>query len=124
MQFDHVLRQGLVFLGVQDVTHQEYRIEAGKESRLEVDLVRYLGEVVLTTHIGVGSSQYAASGVEERSDACLSDGYRLLLHGLVDSHSVLSLHLIELINADRASVAQHQRARLQLELSRSGVLQH
>lgn len=107
MQLDDVLGQHLVLDGVQRVSHQEDAVEARENARLEVDLVGYLGQVVLPTVVGVGCGQDAGPSVEQSGDAGLSDRNGLLLHGLVDGYSVLRTHLIELVDTHRSAITQH-----------------
>ena len=45
-----------------------------------------------------------------------------MLHGLVDSDSVLWSHLVKLIDANDSAVSQHHGAALELELTGGVVL--
>lgn len=54
----------------------------------------------------------------------LGDGERLLLHDLVQHRARVVAHLVELVDAADAVVAEHQRAGLQDQLPRLGVLHH
>ena len=56
-------------------------------------------------------------------DASLGNGDGLLLHGLVDGHLVLHVHLVEFVDAADAVVGQHQGARLDAELASLWVLE-
>ncbi|KAH3703434.1 hypothetical protein DPMN_078470 [Dreissena polymorpha] len=49
-------------------------------------------------------------------DPSLGDGDGLLFHGLMDSHLVLGVHLVKLINAADAIVSQHEGASLDHKL--------
>ena len=57
-------------------------------------------------------------------DSCLSNGDGLLLHGLMDSHLILDIHLVELVNAANSVVNQHQGTRLNAKLARLRILPH
>ncbi len=48
----------------------------------------------------VGCGQHRAARVERGLDACLGNCDCLLLHHLVDRHTVLVTHLVELVNAN------------------------
>lgn len=56
-------------------------------------------------------------------DASLGDGDGLLLHGLMDGHLVLLVHLVKLVDAADAVVRQHERACLDAEFATVAVLQ-
>ena len=68
----------------------------------------------------VGRSQHGAAGVEAGVDAGLSDGDAALLHHLVDGCAVHVGHLVELVDADHASVRQHHGPGLQSALTWGG----
>ena len=51
-------------------------------------------------------------------DAGLGDGDGLLLHGLVDGHTVLRAHLVELVDAHHTAIGEHERAAFEVELAR------
>lgn len=54
----------------------------------------------------------------------LGDGERLLLHDLVQHRARAVAHLVELVDAADAVVAEHQRSRLQDQLPGLRVLGH
>ena len=55
-------------------------------------------------------------------DACFGNRDGLLLHGFMDCHLVLCIHLVKLINAANAVVCQHQCTSLYAKLTRVSVL--
>ena len=61
---------------------------------------------------------------DKHLDAGLGDGDGLLLHGLVDGHLVLHVHLVELVDAAHAAVGQHQCARLDAKVIAVCLLHH
>lgn len=100
-----------------DVSDDEDAVEAGEDGVLQFDLLLDLLEVVVPAEDGIGGCEHRCPGVEASGDAglCHTDG--LLLHGLMDRHSVSGLHLVELVDADDAAVGQHQGSSLDLELA-------
>lgn len=56
-------------------------------------------------------------------DASLGNRDGLLFHSLVDSHLILNIHLIKLINAADAMISKHQSSCFDAELSCLGVFQ-
>ena len=45
----------------------------------------------------------------------LGNGDSLLFHGLVNGHSILGAHFVELVDAHEASVGQHHRSGFERE---------
>ena len=57
-------------------------------------------------------------------DSCLGNRDSLLLHGLMDSHLILDIHLVELVNAANTMVSQHEGTRLNAKLASLRILAH
>ena len=73
-----------------------------------------------------GSGQKAAPPTRASDaylDTCFGNGNGLLLHGLVDGHLILHIHLVKLVNAADAIVCQHQRSSLDAEIVAVRLLQ-
>ena len=70
----------------------------------------------------LGTVHFDGVSAAAHLDAGLGDGDGLLLHGLVDGHLVLHVHLVKLVDAADAVVRQHQRARLDAEVVAVGLL--
>mmetsp|Transcript_71945 Transcript_71945/g.224329 ORF Transcript_71945/g.224329 Transcript_71945/m.224329 type:complete len:295 (+) Transcript_71945:427-1311(+) len=115
VQIAHVLCKIVVALRVTHVTDKEHHVEPRQDGRLEVHLVGGVAEVVVGPKARVRSGQHRAPRVQHRGDASLRDGDGLLLHGFVDGHPVLDIHLVELVNTDDAGVSKHHGATLQRE---------
>ena len=111
-----------VVLGGVDVPHHEDAVESGEDGGLQLDLLGYLLQVVVPAEDGVGGGEHGAAGVQPGGDARLGHADGLLLHRLVDGHSVSRLHLVELVNAHDSAVRQHQGSSLDLELPCRAVL--
>ena len=56
----------------------------------------------------ISSGQYGSAGVQLANNACLGYGDGLLLHGLKKDGSAVLVHLVELVNAANAQIAEHQ----------------
>ena len=65
----------------------------------------------------VSSSKNGGSGVKSANDTGLSYGYSLLLHGFVEDHTRVIVHLVELIDATDASVREDKGATLKDKLT-------
>ncbi len=110
--FGHLL---VVFL-VSDIANHEDAVKTGENSRLEINLIRDLPEVIVFPKQRISSRQHRSPRVQYRCNPCLSNGNRLLLHGLVYSNSVLGSHLVELIYADDTTISKDKCTSFQLEL--------
>ena len=114
----------LIFLGVLLIEDDEDQIEARKEGVCHSDVLGR-GELRLVLAVnGIGSGYDGAAGVQRAVHACFGDSHRLLLHDLVDGHSVDLVHLVELVDADHAAVSQDHRTCLERLLSRVFVRNH
>mmetsp|Transcript_136869 Transcript_136869/g.425189 ORF Transcript_136869/g.425189 Transcript_136869/m.425189 type:complete len:321 (-) Transcript_136869:1394-2356(-) len=115
VQAAHVLGEVVVAVRIAHVADEEHHVEARQDGRLEVHLVRGVREVVVGAEARVGSRQHGAAGVQHRGDARLCNGDGLLLHGLVDRHPILDVHLVKLVDAHDARISEHHGAALQGE---------
>ena len=57
-------------------------------------------------------SEHGDARVQDGRDAGLRDGDGLLLHGLVNRDAILLAHLVELVDADDATVRKNHRTSL------------
>ena len=83
---------------------------------------RWLSLVIIFTHKLLYEYRCSSSEACKARRTGLCDGERLLLHRLVQNGARRLAHLVELVDAAHAVVAEHQRARLQRELLRVRVL--
>ena len=106
------------------VEHQVQQVEARQQRRRQVDVLRQreLGEVARPLRVCAREDRRAR--VELRHEPGLRDRDGLLLHDLVQHRARAVGHLVELVDAADALVAEHQRARLEHHLVRLGVLGH
>ena len=107
--------------GVKLIQHHEEQIETRKEGVGKANVLLNAPAAVVLTIDGVGGGQNRAPGIETGVDASLGNGDSLLLHGLVDSDTVVLAHLVELINADQTTVGQYHGTSLQTTLASIGV---
>jgi hypothetical protein len=70
---------------------------------------------------GICSGDDAAPRVQTGVDTSLGNRDRLLLHDFVDSHSVNVGHLVELIDADHATIGEDHGAGLEPSFARVAV---
>ncbi len=70
----------------------------------------------------IGACEAAGEEIADL-DTSFGNGDGLLLHGLMDSHLILLIHLVKLINAADAIVCQHQGPSLNAEFPTVTVLQ-
>lgn len=105
VQSKHVACNCFVDSILPNITYNENWVKSRKNRCLEVNLLRCVLKVIISAEKWVGCCEDRASGVENGSNACL--GYRdgLLLHSLVNGHSVLRSHLVKLIDADDTTVS-------------------
>ena len=95
MQVDDVPRVGVVGHLVSVVNEDEEQIEPRHDGGAHLNGLSCGGED-------------GGSGIEVCFDSGLGDGDRLLFHGFVDSHGVVNLHLVELVDAADSVVRQHE----------------
>ena len=100
--------EGVVVLIAKDEDH----VKAREDSGLEVDLLGGVLISVVAAKGRVGRGEDGRARVEHGGDARLGDGDGLLLHGLVDGDAVLLAHLVELVDADDATVRKNHRTSL------------
>ena len=111
----------LILLLVED---DEEEIETGHDWSRDVYVVAERLGAVVPSSDRVCSSQDRGASVERGVNASLGNGDRLLFHSLVDSHLILDVHLVELINAADAMVSEHKRTSFDTELTSLWVLAH
>mmetsp|Transcript_9575 Transcript_9575/g.19836 ORF Transcript_9575/g.19836 Transcript_9575/m.19836 type:complete len:529 (+) Transcript_9575:859-2445(+) len=119
-----MLRQLAVTCLVCLVQDEVDQVEAGEEGGGQLDVVHHGHVGVVAGPDGVGGGEHGGAGVEGGDDARLGHRHRLLLHHLVQHGARVVAHLVELVDAADALVAEHQRAALQHHLARLGVLGH
>ena len=107
--------------GVQLIQNHEEQIETRKEGVGKANVLLNAPTAIVLAIDGVGSGQDRAAGIETGVDASLGNGNGLLLHGLVDSDTVVLAHLVELIDADQTTVGQHHGTSLQTTLASVGI---
>ena len=118
---DDVAGNPSVAAGVQLIQNHEEQIETRKEGVGKANVLLNAAAAVVLTVDGVGGGQDRAPGIETGVDASLGNGDGLLLHGLVDSDTVVLAHFVELIDADQTTVGQHHGTGLQATLASVGV---
>eukprot|EP00754_Rhynchopus_humris_P015309 Rhum_TRINITY_DN14433_c38_g1::Rhum_TRINITY_DN14433_c38_g1_i1::g.91428::m.91428 len=114
----HVSRQQHVALLVGLVEQQPQDVETRQQRRRQVDVLRRRLARLPPSELRVRGGQDGRARVQRGDDATLRDVHRLLLHDLVDSRAVAFVHLVELVDAADALVADHQRSSLQHGLTR------
>lgn len=111
----------LILLLVED---DEEEIKTGHDWSGDVDVVAEGLGAVVPSPDWVRSSQDRGASVERGVNASLGNGDRLLLHSLVDSHLILNVHFVELINAADAMVSEHKRTSFDTKFTSLRVLAH
>mmetsp|Transcript_70274 Transcript_70274/g.131428 ORF Transcript_70274/g.131428 Transcript_70274/m.131428 type:complete len:266 (-) Transcript_70274:1007-1804(-) len=104
-----------VSTAVMHIPNHEHHVKAGQNRGLEVHLIQHGDGVVIAAKPWICSSEDTAAGVEHCCDASLRDGDGLLLHGLVDSNAIIHVHLVELIDANNATISKHHGPTFQAE---------
>ena len=117
MQVEDVIGNSLIVLRGVDIPHNEDAVKPGEKGGLELDLLRYLLELIIPPVDGIGSRQDGRPRVETSRYACIGHTDDLLLHRLVDRHPVSRFHIVELVNADDPAVRKHQCSALDLKLT-------
>mmetsp|Transcript_21527 Transcript_21527/g.59642 ORF Transcript_21527/g.59642 Transcript_21527/m.59642 type:complete len:214 (-) Transcript_21527:1726-2367(-) len=114
----------LILDGVHLVPDDTHDVKARQNGVRQLHvLCEGLRGIVAAAH-GVGSCYDRAARLQLRDDACFADADALLLHGLMDGHPVLVIHLVELIDEAHPLVCQHQGAALQGPLLGHGIPVH
>ena len=90
------------------VEQQEDDVKSGKDRGLQVEIVdERLFHVVLGID-GISRCQNACSRIQRGDDPRFGNGYRLLLHDLVQDGPRGITHLVKLVNAADAAITQHE----------------
>eukprot|EP00354_Favella_ehrenbergii_P002548 CAMPEP_0170463488 /NCGR_PEP_ID=MMETSP0123-20130129/8581_1 /TAXON_ID=182087 /ORGANISM="Favella ehrenbergii, Strain Fehren 1" /LENGTH=127 /DNA_ID=CAMNT_0010728933 /DNA_START=891 /DNA_END=1274 /DNA_ORIENTATION=+ len=109
----------IVFLLVED---NEEEVETRHDRRRDVDVEAERLRAVVAASYGVRRGQDRGASIEGGVDASLGNRDGLLLHGLVNGHLVLHVHLIELVDTADTVVGEHERTSFDAELARLEVL--
>ena len=117
-------REPAVSLRVRLVEHEVDEVEPREQRGRELDVVHHRHSRVVPAAHGVSGREHGRPRVQHRDDTSLGDGYRLLLHHLVQRGPRAVAHLVELVDATDTAVRQHQRAALQHEILRLRVPLH
>lgn len=102
---------------VSDILNDKDCIKSRQDCWLEVDLLSCVFQIIISTKNGISCSQYWTSWIKNCRDSSLSNWDSLLLHGFMDSHSVLRSHLIKLIDTDNSTICENHSSSLELEFS-------
>jgi len=117
VQSKHMTSYSLVNSILSDITHNENWVKSRKDRCLEVNLFGCVLEIIVSSEKWIGCCKYWASRIQNSGDSCLRDWNSLLLHGLMNGHSVLRSHLIKLVNADNSTVSQYHCTTFKLKVS-------
>lgn len=121
MDVENVLGNLHVILVRVDIFHYKNAVKPRQDSSLKIHLLAYLHHLIIPPKHRVCRCQHRSPGIQSGSDTSLGNTDSLLLHGLVDGHSVGCFHLVELVDADYAAICQYQCASFYLELARGWV---
>jgi hypothetical protein len=99
------------------IFYDEDHVESTQDRRLEVDVLAWAAAFVITTPYWVRRREHTRAAVQHGCDSCLSNRNGLLLHGFVDGYTVLVSHLVELVNADDASVGENHGTAFEIEFT-------
>jgi hypothetical protein len=119
-----VLGDGLVAVSVVCVADDEDEVETGQDGGLEVDVLAWGLEVVVAAEDRVGGGEHTCAGVEDRGDSGFGDRDGLLFHGFVDGYTIFVTHLVELVDADSATICENHGTTFEVELPGCCVALH
>mmetsp|Transcript_2567 Transcript_2567/g.6686 ORF Transcript_2567/g.6686 Transcript_2567/m.6686 type:complete len:263 (-) Transcript_2567:128-916(-) len=113
--------QSSIGFDVGIVQYQVDEIESREEGGWKLDVFDDGEARIVAGFDRVGAGEDGGTGVEGGDDAGLGYGYCLLLHGLVQNRPRGVAHLIELVDAANAQIAQYQSSALQYQIARLGI---
>lgn len=102
-----MIGNSLVILTGIEISYNEYAVKSRKDGGLQLDLLRNLLQLIIPAKNRIGCCKHGSARVEPSCNPCFCHTDGLLLHGFVDGHSVLWLHLIKLVNAHYATIRKH-----------------
>lgn len=122
MRVEHESGQCVVHFRVCLILNHSQDIETRKDRIGQFNIVVKVAVNSVDSTNWVSSSDDGASGLELSDNTSLGDRDSLLLHGFVDTGSVLLVHLVELINQADTFISQYESTSFKSPFSSDGIL--